>query len=522
MASEHSDSADEPQQFGDFTLLSKLGEGSSAEVFLAQQNSLGVKVALKRWRRPLGDADRTAFLQECQLQQQLSDHPNIVRIRWAEAKSGEPPWIAMDLYEVSLRERLQDPDPIVLADAFRWADEILSGLAAVHEAGHVHRDVKTANVLIAKGTAALGDLGITMRVDAATDHAASGTAGFVAPELTNDGVPTFRSDVYSAAVTLRALFGHQVPGPVEALLTRATSHDPADRPADAGEFRSKLAALRPAVTVPPSQRSETTSVPASASRVPSTASSGPRVRRRRRGLLVIPIVAAICAGVLLAGLTMLRTSGLPGMVGDDVSVPPADTSSTTATSGPPPTSATSRSPSSSTARSTTASESVPTKDPSPTWESDDPPNPSTAPASSVKPITTPPTTVPSKPKPKPTRTSSPTKTRAPESDGAACYDTARLDGYLELRVGETNAGGPNYTSASCRDLHIKLTSAIYRTYARACFETANGSITHCGKWILLSYPDTWDTLATSVPAGSRWQLQMRADGDEDVEFHYTQ
>src|SRR5687768_2797035 len=131
MASERGDSEEESQQFGDFTLLSKIGEGSSAEVFVARQNSLGVKVALKRWRRPLGDADRAAFLQECRLQQQLSTHPNIVRIRWAEAQAGQRPWIAMDLYETSLQQRLQDPDPIPPADAFRWADEILAGLAAV-------------------------------------------------------------------------------------------------------------------------------------------------------------------------------------------------------------------------------------------------------------------------------------------------------------------------------------------------------------------------------------------------------
>jgi hypothetical protein len=108
------------------------------------------------------------------------------------------------------------------------------------------------------------------------------------------------------------------------------------------------------------------------------------------------------------------------------------------------------------------------------------------------------------------------------SDGTACYATAIPGGLVLGDNQQHNAGGPNFTSSACGAIHIKLTSAVYRTHARSCLETASGSaITSCSSWILLSYPDTWDTLSRNVPSGSRWQIQMYAEGPERVSFSYT-
>ncbi len=108
-------------------------------------------------------------------------------------------------------------------------------------------------------------------------------------------------------------------------------------------------------------------------------------------------------------------------------------------------------------------------------------------------------------------------------DGQACFATARNDGRLTLDADQAvTAGGPNYVSAPCRAIHLKLTSATYRTYARSCLETASGAATiSCSRWVLLSYPDTWDTLSTSVQAGARWRLEMYGLGPEEVRFSYT-
>ncbi len=110
----------------------------------------------------------------------------------------------------------------------------------------------------------------------------------------------------------------------------------------------------------------------------------------------------------------------------------------------------------------------------------------------------------------------------PRTDGEACFATA-VDGGLVLGANrQHNAGGPNFTTDACGSIHIKLYSAVYRTYARSCLETASGSsITSCSGWILLSYPDTWDTLSRNVPGGTRWQIQMYAEGPEQVSFYYT-
>jgi uncharacterized protein DUF4062 len=163
--------------------------------------------------------------------------------------------------------------------------------------------------------------------------------------------------------------------------------------------------------------------------------------------------------------------------------------------------------------------------------------------SATTPITTPvvPTSIPTPtptishspapipvPPPRPTSTTVPPNTTLPPPippttvDGANCFATA-THGDLELQAGKARVAlGPIYTSSFCSNIHLKLTSATYRTYARACLETASGSsITSCGDWVFLSYSNTWDTLYRGAPGDSRWQLQMYGDAAESVTFFYT-
>lgn len=101
-----------------------------------------------------------------------------------------------------------------------------------------------------------------------------------------------------------------------------------------------------------------------------------------------------------------------------------------------------------------------------------------------------------------------------------CEATA-ISGSLVVGAGTVNAGGPNFTSGVCRDINIALTSATYRTYARACLEKSGGL--DCSGWIFLSYPDKWQVLRPDVLGGTRWQLQMRSENPalERVYFYYT-
>lgn len=232
-------------RLADFVLGELLGEGSSATVHRAVHGTLQATVALKRWRRTPTENERRKFLSECRLQWRLAAEPTIVRLLWAGAAPGERPWLAMELYEGSLADRLAGTQPIETDDALRWAEDLLRGLSAVHASGHLHRDVKPGNVLIKGGHAALADLGTAMRSAAWTSDNAAGTARYMAPEVIRGAAPDFRSDVYSAGLTIEHMFRGAVPSWLDPVLVRATSYDPADRPADAAAFVRDFGAAGP-------------------------------------------------------------------------------------------------------------------------------------------------------------------------------------------------------------------------------------------------------------------------------------
>ncbi|WP_432838771.1 protein kinase domain-containing protein [Dactylosporangium sp. CA-092794] len=288
------------QHLGDFQLGEKLGEGGSAEVFRASNDVLGWTGALKRWRAPLTEDQRRKFLDECRLHWRLSDHPNIVRLYWADASPGEPAWLATELCETSLAARLREGHRPQPAEAWRLAADILAGLSAIHAERHLHRDVKPANVLLQGGRALLCDLGIAMAADGFTQDGAAGTAYFLAPELARGGRPTYRSDVYSAAVTIRQLFGDTGPPALDGLLRRATSSDPGDRPADAAAFAAMLAlAAAPA----DSSRTERTA------RTPTMGAADHATARRRRRRWPVIAAAVGTFGLLAAVAAVTRLGG---------------------------------------------------------------------------------------------------------------------------------------------------------------------------------------------------------------------
>lgn len=221
-----------------------IATGGSAVVWRARHRVTGRDVALKVWHHPLGTAEQRAqFDAESRLHQQLSGHPHIVPWLWAAAPADAPAWMATELHGQALSEVTGESGPLSLSAGVVVGLDLLDGLAAVHAKGVVHRDVKPENVLIKAGRAALCDLGIAMHLDALTGDTCAGTAAYLAPELLRSGAdqsPDFRSDVYSAARTIRTALGDNVPDAVDRLLIRAESQEPADRPADAADFRDRL------------------------------------------------------------------------------------------------------------------------------------------------------------------------------------------------------------------------------------------------------------------------------------------
>ncbi|HST86021.1 MAG TPA: serine/threonine-protein kinase [Kineosporiaceae bacterium] len=241
-------SAPESVQLDEFDVGRKIGEGSSATVHIAVHRILGGQVALKRWRESTSESYRRRFDDECRLQWQLSEHPNIVRLYWADAPAGRPPWMAMELFDLSLADRLARSPAPDEGELVRIVEDLLTGLAAIHGRNHLHRDVKPANVLLKQNHAALGDLGLSMALQDRTADRAAGTGSYVAPELVSGAVPDFRSDVYSAGRTVEAAFGRGMPTWLDSLIIRATSANPDDRPQDAADFLNRFRQVRPAAT----------------------------------------------------------------------------------------------------------------------------------------------------------------------------------------------------------------------------------------------------------------------------------
>jgi tRNA A-37 threonylcarbamoyl transferase component Bud32 len=221
-----------------------IASGGSAVVWRARHRVTGREVALKVWHHPLSSAEQRAqFDAESRLHQQLSGHPHIVPWLWAAAPADAPAWMATELYGEALSELTAESGPLGVQKGVVIGLDLLDGLAAVHAKGVVHRDVKPENVLVKDGRAALCDLGIAMHIDTLTGDTGAGTIAYLAPELLRRGAdqsPDFSSDVYSAARTIRTAVGDDIPDALDQLLTRAESEEPADRPADAADFRNRL------------------------------------------------------------------------------------------------------------------------------------------------------------------------------------------------------------------------------------------------------------------------------------------
>lgn len=181
---------------GPYRLERVVGSGSMGEVFLAMDDRLGRRVALKQVRRRARSAQTERLLAEEARGLARVAHPNIVTL--FDVNLGEVgAWLAMEYVEgVTLREWLSvRRTTSQILDVFR---QVAAGLTAAHEAGVVHRDVKPANILVGHdGRVRVTDFGLAM-VDGVTS-ALGGTPAYMAPEQ-KAGEATAASDQYSLCV----------------------------------------------------------------------------------------------------------------------------------------------------------------------------------------------------------------------------------------------------------------------------------------------------------------------------------
>lgn len=195
-----------------YSIRTVLGVGGFGTVYLAEQRGLGRDVALKVLHASLdGPVARRRFEREAQVLAGLN-HPNLVRV-FDFQDDGDLAYLALEyLTGGTLKDRIQRPagasPGLPAAQALSLAKDLLAGLAALHAAGLVHRDVKPGNVLFRDtGQAVLGDLGLSRSTSPEatrlTRHGiVVGTIPYLAPEALAGAEQTASTDLFAAGVTL--------------------------------------------------------------------------------------------------------------------------------------------------------------------------------------------------------------------------------------------------------------------------------------------------------------------------------
>ena len=347
---------------GRYRLVAPVGTGASAQVFVADDTTLGRRVAVKVLHPALSSDE--AFLRRFRAEARAAaalSHPNLMAVYdWGE--DGEPYLVLEYLAGGSLRAMLDRGEPLSLSQTLVVGVEAAKALAAAHANDFVHRDIKPANLLFgADGRLRIADFGLARALSEAAwtepGDGLIGTARYAAPEQARGGRVDGKADVYalglvliesatgtvpltreSTVETMMARVDNPVPvpdelGPLQPILTRMGLVDPADRPTAAEVERELLAVARqlpvpaplpievhePAPVVSDSGEVTVLVGPDATDFFPSTAAPPPAPRARRWPWLVLGLVvlAAVAgAGIVLWQQLQPPSAPVPDVVGE--------------------------------------------------------------------------------------------------------------------------------------------------------------------------------------------------------------
>ena len=330
---------------GRYRVLDRLGAGGMATVYLAEDERLGRKVAVKRLHSDSPEDAAQRFEREAKVGASLS-HPNLVTV-FDTVADDEGVLIVMEYVEGENLAELMSRERVRAETAVSIIRQVAGALDHAHQAGVIHRDVKPANILITPdGKAKLVDLGIATaseRTQITAVGTVLGTPSYMAPEQLEGGPITKAVDIYAlGAVAFELLAGrkarqgrtpveiaHQIasepapdireawsdaPPAAADVLKRAMARDRDIRPHSAGQLARALddsfKATQPATTRPLRPSQTEMAIPP-----PRRPLSSARARRGLPGW--IPVAALIAVLLVVAGAVIGFSNG-----GQDKATPP--------------------------------------------------------------------------------------------------------------------------------------------------------------------------------------------------------
>lgn len=263
---------------GRFHIAKRLGQGGMGEVYCAEDAVLRRKVAIKRIHPQLSADEqyRLRLLKEAERASSLSNH-HIAVVHDVLEDHGNM-FLVMEYVEgQTLRQRMQSPVP--LDEFYALARQCIEGIAAAHQQGILHCDLKPENIMLgARGEVKILDFGLAKQLpkdqestrgltDSTSSGTFSGTPAYMAPEVLLEKPPDARADIFSLGVVFYevlagrhpfradsfigtsdrilhsepAPMGGGVPPGLEHLLLRMLAKDPNERPASAEEVMRELA-----------------------------------------------------------------------------------------------------------------------------------------------------------------------------------------------------------------------------------------------------------------------------------------
>jgi serine/threonine protein kinase/tetratricopeptide (TPR) repeat protein len=209
------------QTIAHYEILEKLGEGGMGVVYKAQDSKLNRLVALKFLSsgKMGSEKEKARFLREAQTAAALA-HPNICtvyEINEAEEpdSDGKQTYIAMAHIEGdTLQEKISEKRPTI-KEALKYAIQIAGGISDAHDKGIIHRDIKSANIMInEKDQAIIMDFGLAKQRGQSmltVEGTTLGTISYMSPEQTRGETVDQRTDIWAFGVMLYEMITGQMP-----------------------------------------------------------------------------------------------------------------------------------------------------------------------------------------------------------------------------------------------------------------------------------------------------------------------